>query len=518
MKRLYLFIILLLLGAGSSAAENALTVLTYHDIVADPGGDVYATNRSEFVAQMDYLQTHDYHPISLAELDQIINKKSQMPENAILLTFDDGLKSYGDFVVPLLDIYGYPSVLSVVSGWVDGNNPPEEYKDNLMSWDELRELKSNPMIEIISHSHELHTNVQSNPQGNYSPAGVTRIYSPITGKYETEIQYRQRISADLKRAVARFKEELNVAPIGITWPYGSYDNVLADEANMLGMRFQLTLDDGPNYMSNVPVLNRIMIMRDTKIDDFVADLNYEPLRYQEHRFSQINLDKFKGQPQGAQEKLLSKLLNNIQQTEVNTVIVTPFTTDNKQAFFPNQELPVAADILNRVIHQLRSRAGIRHIYLLIPEDVEIKRTEEFFTDMARLSWFNGVVFENQDSEKVGKIKKIVNYFHPKTKFGHYGETGELKQYDFVLMSIPASRSMEKMRKKLQEAKELPTNLFVQVQVDKDDAAIIPQIMQTIQVLGITNFGIALDKDLYSYFSESRINNKLANGMLAGIGG
>jgi len=517
-KRLYLFITLLLFCAASSAAENALTVLTYHDVVADPGTDVYAISRSEFVAQMDYLQTNGYQPISLAGLEQIINKKTPIPENAILLTFDDGLKSYNDFVAPLLEIYGYPSVLSVVSGWVDGNNPPEEYRNNLMSWDELRELKSNSLIEIISHSHELHTNVQSNPQGNYAPAGVTRIYSPITGNYETETQYRQRITADLKRSVARLKEELNIAPIGITWPYGSYDNVLADEAKMLGMRFQLTLDDGPNYMSNIPVLNRIMVMRDTKIDDFVADLNYEPLRYQEHRFSQINLDKFKGQPQETQEKLLSTLLNNIQQTDINTIIITPFTADNKQAFFPNQELRVAADILNRVTQQLRNRAGIRHVYLHIPEEVKIKRPEEFFTDMARLSWFNGVVFENQDPEKIRKIQKIVNYFHPKTKFGHYGETDNLKSYDFVLMSIPASRSMEKMRRKLLEARKLPTNLFVQVQVDKDDAAIIPQIMQTIQVLGITNFGIALDKDLYSYLTDSRIHNKVANGMLAGIGG
>ena len=518
MKRAHIFITILLLVTSTTAIANDLTVLTYHDVAAEPGDDAYAISRSAFVAQMDYLQTHGYQPISLALLDKAIKKEATLPEKAILLTFDDGLKSYSDFVVPVLAIYGYPSVLSVVSGWVDGNEQPDEYKGKLIPWSELHELNNNALVEIISHSHELHTNVQSNPQGNYAPAAVTRIYSPVTSKYETEIQYRQRISADLKRAVARFKEELNSRPIGITWPYGSWDNVLADEANLLGMRIQLTLDDGPNNMSNMPVLNRIMIMRDTGIDDFVADLNYEPLRYRTHQFKEINLDKFKGQPQEMQEKLLSSLLDNIQRSDINTAIISPFTSDKKQAFFPNQEIPVAADVLNRVTHQLRSRAGIRHIYLHIPKDVDVKRTEEFFTDMARLSWFNGVVFENQDLEKVKKIQKIVNYFHPKTKFGHYGESDDLKQFDFVLMSIAASGSMEKMRRKLQQARELPTKLFVQIQVDDDDAAIIPQIMQTIQVLGITNYGIALGKDLYSYFSESNIKIKVANGMLAGIGG
>jgi biofilm PGA synthesis lipoprotein PgaB len=518
MKRIRLFITILLLVAGSTVTGNELTVLTYHDVVAETGDDAYAISRSAFVAQMDYLQTNGYQPISLAFLDKVIKKETSLPEKAILLTFDDGLKSYSDFIVPVLTIYGYPSVLSVVSGWVDGNEQPEEYKGKLIPWPELNELKNNPLVELISHSHELHTNVQSNPQGNYAPAGVTRIYSPITGSYETEIQYRQRVSTDLKRAVARFKEELDMRPIGITWPYGSWDNVLANEANMLGMRFQLTLDDGPNYMSNIPVLNRIMIMRDTGINDFIADLNYEPMRSQSHRFTEINLEKFQGQSPENQEKLLSSLLDNLQQSDINTVILSPFTSDLKHAFFPNEEMKVAADVLNRVTHQLRSRAGIRHVYIHIPEDADVKRSEEFFTDLARLSWFNGVVFENQDLEKMKKIQKIVNYFHPKARFGHYGETDNLKQFDFVLMSIPASGSIEKMRKKLQQAKELPTKLFVQIQVDKDNAAIIPQIMQTIQVLGITNYGIALGNDLHSNFSESNIKNKMANGMLAGIGG
>ncbi|WP_455206857.1 polysaccharide deacetylase family protein [Kaarinaea lacus] len=517
MKRYQLFVILLLFAVCHTTTANQLTVLTYHDVVAESGDDVYSVSRSEFVAQMDYLQTHDYQPVSLAFLDKILKKEATLPDNAILITFDDGLKSYRDFVVPLLDIYGYPSVLSVVSGWVDGNNQPDEYKDKLMSWSEIRELSSKPLVEIISHSHELHTNVQSNPQGNFSPAGVTRIYSPITGSYETEIQFRQRISADLKRTVARFKQELNITPVGITWPYGSYDNVMAGEANLLGMRFQLTLDDGPNYTANMPILNRIMIMRDTEIDDFIADLNYEPLKSQTHRFAEISLDKFHGQPQEMQEKLLSKLLDNLQQTEINTVILSPFSSDGKHAFFPNQEMDVTADILNRVTHQLRNRLGIRHVYLHIPEDVDVKKSEEFFTDMARLSWFNGVVFEGQNQEKTQKIRKIVNYFHPKAKFGHYGETDDPDQFDFVLLSVTAPQSIEQLRSKLQAAKESSPRLFIKVKVDRDDTATIPQIVQTLRALGINDYGIALDKDFYTFHNESNMRNKMANGMPAGIG-
>jgi poly-beta-1,6-N-acetyl-D-glucosamine N-deacetylase PgaB len=518
MKRYQWFMTVLLLFAGNTATGNVLTVLTYHNVVANPGGDVYAISRSAFVAQMDYLQTQGYQPISLAFLEKVMNKEATLPVKAILLTFDDGLKSYQEFIAPLLEIYNYPSVLSVVSGWVDGNNPPDEYKDKLISWSGLRELNNRPLIEIISHSHELHTNVQSNPQGNFAPAGVTRIYSPVTGTYETETKFRQRVTADLKLAVERFRQELNVSPIGITWPYGSYDNVLAGEANLLGMRFQLTLDDGPNSEANIPVLNRIMVMRDTEMDDFIADLNYEPLLSQTHRFTEISLDKFSGQPQAIQEKLLSSLLDNLQQTDINTVILSPFTVDGKHAFFPNEEIKVAADILNRVTHQLRNRANIRHLYLRIPENIDVKRPEEFFTDMARLSWFNGVVLEGQKRGQAEKIRKIVTYFHPKTKFGRYGEDGDLTRFDFVLISISASRSIEQMRRQLQEAKGLPAKLFIQVKVGDSDTATIPLIVQTIRALGINDYGIAMDKDFYTLDDELILKDRTANGMLAGTGG
>ena len=265
----------LLISINTTLSATELTVLTYHDIVAEPGDDAYAVSRSAFVAQMDHLETHGYQPISLTTLEQAIKKQTKLPNKAILLTFDDGLKSYKDFVAPLLKIYGYPSVLSVVSGWVDGNNTPPEYHNKLLEWAELRELQKSTLIDIISHSHDLHTGVQTNPQGNYAPAGVTRIYSVTNNSYETESAFRQRITADLKHGVTRFKKELNIKPVAITWPYGRYDNVLSTEADLLGMKIQLTLNDGPNDENQLQVLNRIMIMRDTGIDDFVADLNYD---------------------------------------------------------------------------------------------------------------------------------------------------------------------------------------------------------------------------------------------------
>jgi len=511
-------IVALLALASNALPASELTVLTYHDIVAEPGDDMYAVSRSAFVAQMDKLESQGYQPISLNTLERVIKKQISLPNKAVLLTFDDGLKSYSDFVAPILKIYGYPSVLSVVSGWVDGNNTPPEYHNKLLSWPNLRELQKSQLVEIISHSHNLHTGVQSNPQGNYAPAGVTRVYSSVKDSYESESAFRQRVAADLKHGVTRFEQELEAKPTAITWPYGRYDKVLSTEADLLGMKIQLTLDDGPNKEKKLQVLNRIMIMRDTKIDDFVSDLNYEPLRYLTYRFVEISLDKFSGQTPEQQEELLSSLLKNIEQSSVNTVILSPFTANGKKAFFPTQHMKVESDILNRVTHQLHNYSDIRHVYLRLPDDINAKKSDEFYTDLARLNWFNGVVFDGQAARSIGKIKKIVNYFHPKSKFGYYGETENTKDYDFIILPVEGSQSNEKLRKKILKAKGLPTKIFIQIKVPQEETSALPKIEETIRSLGVEHYGIDTDRDFYSLHGGFTNMNQSANGILAGFGG
>lgn len=502
----------------STVAGAELTVLTYHDIEANPGDDAYIVSRSDFVAQMDYLQTHDYKPVSLAFLERVAKKQAQLPNKAVLLTFDDGLKSYAQFVVPILKTYNYPSVLSVVTGWVDGKNIPEEYRGKLLSWKALRTLLKSPLVEIISHTHDLHTNVRANPQGNFTAAGVTRIYSPTTKQYESEREFRQRVATDLKNTVIRFKQELNIEPIGITWPYGRYDNVLSVEARLLGMKFQLTLDDGPNDESNFPILNRIMVMRDTELGDFVSDLNYEPYRTRSYRFVEISLDKFAGQSDREQNNLLSSLLDNVEDQEFNTVILSPVSKDGQQAFFPTRQLPVAADIMNRVSQQLNSRLSIRNIYLHLKSNFKSDNPEELYNDMARLAWFNGVVFDGQPLKQQEKIRKVVEYYHPKSKFGHFGITSQKEDYDFVILPVQVGQKHDELRQEILKAKGLPLKLFVQVKVDNQHSDALPEVLDTIRGLGILHYGTFYQNGFYGSRNEFSITKEMAKGTLAVFGG
>ncbi|MEE8482054.1 MAG: polysaccharide deacetylase family protein, partial [Acidiferrobacterales bacterium] len=261
---LAIFLVAISLFAPSAKAQQVYS-FAYHDVVSVETDDAFAITRSELRAHMEFFRRYGFQPISLAYLNKAARGQLRLPDRAVLLTFDDGLVSYRDIVVPMLKEYGYPSVLSVVTGWLDGKSVPAEYDGKMLDWTAIGKLNRSPLVEVVSHSHNLHRGVPSNPQGNVAFAGVTRQYSKTSGSYETEKHFTRRIRDDLQHSVRRFRKELGVVPSAITWPYGAYDRITARIALSLGFRFQLTLDEGGIFLNELPRIKRFLITKDTDV-------------------------------------------------------------------------------------------------------------------------------------------------------------------------------------------------------------------------------------------------------------
>ncbi|MBQ7630655.1 MAG: polysaccharide deacetylase family protein, partial [Selenomonadaceae bacterium] len=67
-------------------------ILEYHMITENPPKDaeVYNVPPEEFAAQLDYLQQKGYTTITLQEFMRAKHGKITLPENPVVLTFDDG--------------------------------------------------------------------------------------------------------------------------------------------------------------------------------------------------------------------------------------------------------------------------------------------------------------------------------------------------------------------------------------------------------------------------------------------
>src|SRR5690554_79911 len=114
-----------LMPPAMAARESGdFVVISYHDVVdleATPDTTLLpqTITRTRLIEHFNLIRARGYHPVSF---QQILDAKAgiaPLPDKAILLTFDDGYRSFYDIVYPLLKLYDYPAITAVVGSWID---------------------------------------------------------------------------------------------------------------------------------------------------------------------------------------------------------------------------------------------------------------------------------------------------------------------------------------------------------------------------------------------------------------
>ena len=104
---------------NQSITKNGLTVFCYHDVSSNPsefsekfGLNVYP---EEFNFQINFINRN----FNVISPDDLIG--GQVPENAAMITFDDGFRSYFKNAVPILEKYNSPSMIFLNMAPVKGD-------------------------------------------------------------------------------------------------------------------------------------------------------------------------------------------------------------------------------------------------------------------------------------------------------------------------------------------------------------------------------------------------------------
>lgn len=372
-----LFFILLLMWSPIFAA-NKFTVLSYHDIHDNDGRrvDIMSISTETLIGHFSWLREHGYHVVSLDQILAAQAGEKPLPDQAILLTFDDGYRSIYTRVYPLLKLFNYPAIVAPVGIWmeVDAENTVnyggiELPRSLLLTWDQIKEMVDSGLVEVASHSHDLHKGVIANPQGNDRPAATTLRYDAKRGRYETDKDYLNRIRADLSKSIDLIKRHTGRKPRSIIWPYGKYNNQVIEIAKSLGMPITMGLREGTNDIGDLSVLRRFLIGHGSDLAHFVWTLR-NPGVLRRIRVAHVDLDYLYDEDPKRQEKNLDLLLDRIQKLGVNTVYLQAYADHDGNGsadalYFPNRHLPMRADLFNRVSWQLQSRVGVR-VYAWMP--------------------------------------------------------------------------------------------------------------------------------------------------------
>ncbi len=339
--------------------------------------DPFAVDTGTLTSIFAWLQYNNYRPITVKDVEASRNGGKPLPPRAVMLTFDDGFRSHYTKVLPLLQRFRYPAVMGIVTSWTDTpadtkirlSDKLEVPRDMFMSWDEVQKVAASGLVELASHSHDLHHGATANPQGNQLPAATSHLYLDSEKRYETDEEFEARVHGDLNESVRHLREHAGINVRSMVWPYGAENQPVRKISATLGMHTQFSLEAGPNT-PDVPLdrLRRILMTYDVDVGGFERSMR-EPATNRGainpvERVVRVNLDDVYDPDGAVQEKKLGDLIERIYRLRPSSVYLQAYSDPNgtgvaEAVYFPNRRLPMRADLFSRAAWQLNTRSSVQ---------------------------------------------------------------------------------------------------------------------------------------------------------------
>ena len=362
-------------------AQDRYGVLAYHSVVDESAAEnqkhyfPQTISAQTLIKHFNWLKENGYNVISWQQVIDAENGKGTLPDNAVLLSFDDGYETMYNVVFPLLKAYNYPAVFAPVTGWLD--TPADQkiaYADKMLdrsvfaTWSQVKEMEQSGLVEVASHTHNLHNGINANPSGSQLPAVIAPEYK--NGKYETEDAYKNRLKSDFAHTVQTLVNHVGKKPRVMVWPYGQFNDVAVQIARQAGMPHYFSLGEKIVNKVGDKHIGRLLLNAETDLNTVKNYLDGIDESKQIQRVVHVDLDYVYDANKAQQAKNLDKLIERISRYGVTTVYLQAFSDPDGDGvadalYFPNKYLPVRDDIFGRIAWQLQTRAGVK-VYAWMP--------------------------------------------------------------------------------------------------------------------------------------------------------
>jgi peptidoglycan/xylan/chitin deacetylase (PgdA/CDA1 family) len=210
--------------------KDQLAVIMYHHIYDKDTSSSTITTKL-FRDQLTLLKSKGYHFITLQKMKEFLHG-SPIPENAVLVTFDDGYESFYDNAYPILKEMAIPAVNFIITGSLEH---PQQDIPTKMSREQIKAILSDSnLIEVQCHTDSLHN---KNSNGKALIVG----HLSLNGSSETPAQYKQRIVGDTQTCISKLKP-LNPAPVNtFAYPYGIFSQEAVAHIHEAGIQYAFTI-------------------------------------------------------------------------------------------------------------------------------------------------------------------------------------------------------------------------------------------------------------------------------------
>ncbi|MBZ4688300.1 MAG: Cda1 [Clostridiales bacterium] len=272
---LIMTIVIVISGCGYNNENVKVPILMYHHLVTQENiknnpdlaknGSVISVEK--FTEQMKYLHENSFNTITLQELTNFIEGKTQLPPKPVVLTFDDGYESNYTLAYPVLKKYNHKATINIV---VRSTEKPIAGGLPHLTWEQMREMQESGLISIQSHTYDLHKYLPVNKSGKKKPAVVSPIWLKDAEREETQEEYQKRLQEDFSRSKNVIENKLGTKVNVLCFPYGVYNDTALEIADGLGYEIYLTIKKGYNTAStSLKELYRFGIAEKTPREEFI---------------------------------------------------------------------------------------------------------------------------------------------------------------------------------------------------------------------------------------------------------
>lgn len=218
--------------------QKEVLIIMYHQISENSSlwGD-YVIPENLLISDFEYLKNNGFTAVKIKDLIEFSNGKKDLPDKSVVITFDDGQRSFLTKVVPLLEKYNFPANINIVGSLIDLYTENGETDDRYayLNWNDLKILSQHPLVEIGHHSYNFHS------------LGLRRGMGKIYG--ESNSAYSEIIKTDIETLNNKLLSNIGFVPFIMAYPYGIKNKTLEEIVKSEGFSVTLSCRESVNKIS-----------------------------------------------------------------------------------------------------------------------------------------------------------------------------------------------------------------------------------------------------------------------------
>ena len=190
-----------------------VSILGYHDF-RERGGTPMIIASPKFRDQMQAIKDSKIPVIPLSDVLAWKRGEKDIPEEAIVLTMDDGWEGVYQYAYPILKEFGFPFTVYLYKKYVNIGG-------RSMTWAQIKEMMEHG-CEVGSH---------------------TVSHDPLTkkGKFN-DGEYQLWVLSELKESKDFLEQNLGIKVTSVAYPYGNHNEVIENLAMQVGYEAGITVN------------------------------------------------------------------------------------------------------------------------------------------------------------------------------------------------------------------------------------------------------------------------------------